>query len=101
MYKLNVGQFSGNVGDSFSTHNGYPFSTFDNDNDILTPPDTRNCAELTKGAWWYHGCYESNLNGLNYGTGVSTPVYKGILWEKFSGFSDSLKSDIMAIRPKN
>ena len=49
-YKLYVGNFSsvGEVRDSLSYHNGFMFSTKDNDNDVWTS----NCAERHKGAWW-------------------------------------------------
>jgi len=33
-------------------HDGLPFSTFDNDNDLLLA----NCAATWSGAWWYNKC---------------------------------------------
>ena len=98
MYKLNIGEHSGSGCDSLSYHNGGAFSTIDRDNDDL---DKESCAEKYSGAWWHKGCHYSNLNGLNYGTGESTPSGKGIVWRCLTGLHDSLKSDIMAIRPKN
>ncbi|XP_037046930.1 microfibril-associated glycoprotein 4-like [Bradysia coprophila] len=61
-YRLYIGNFSseGQISDSLSSHNGSMFSTKDNDNDDWPA----NCAERFKGAWWYRGCYQSNLNGI-------------------------------------
>ncbi|XP_037047953.1 ficolin-1-like [Bradysia coprophila] len=61
-YRLNIGNFTGDgvITDSLSGHNGFMFTTKDNDNDIWP----NNCADLAQGAWWYHRCYSSNLNGL-------------------------------------
>lgn len=53
-YTLKVGEYKGNAGDSFSQHNGYKFSTKDRDND---ESESKSCAELKKGAWWYNSCY--------------------------------------------
>ncbi|KAK0065190.1 BpFREP12.16, partial [Biomphalaria pfeifferi] len=41
-YKLKIGNYSGNAGDSLSVHNNVFFSTFDRDNDISS---VTNCAE--------------------------------------------------------
>ena len=100
LYHLNVDGYHGTAGNSFTNHNedhnGAPFTTIDNDND-LAPND--NCATLYKGAWWYDSCHASNLNGYNYGTNDSIPYGTGIIWYSFNGHYTSLKSDIMAIRP--
>ncbi|KAK3108311.1 hypothetical protein FSP39_005331 [Pinctada imbricata] len=37
------------------------FTTRDRDNDEAP----NNCAFYWRGAWWYRGCFDSNLNG-NY-----------------------------------
>ena len=97
LYKLNLGEHSGSGCDSLSYHNGGAFSTIDRDNDEYK----ESCAENYSGAWWYKACHYSNLNGINYGTGEATPYGKGIVWRCLTGHYDSLKSDIMAIRPKN
>ena len=95
LYHLNVSNYHGNAGDSFLIHNGAPFSTIDNDNDNSSD----NCATLFMGAWWYTQCHASNLNGHNYGTSDQTPYGTGIIWYSFTTQIQSLKWDIMAIRP--
>nr|KAI8736545.1 Fibrinogen C domain-containing protein 1-like; partial Resistant factor [Biomphalaria glabrata] len=76
-YKLNIGVYSGNAGDSFSRHNNSFFSTFDRDND----EHSSNCAVSYTGAWWYHSpCHSCNLNG-KWGSSVHG---KGVIWYKLS-----------------
>ena len=41
----------------------------------------------------------TSMGLTNYGTGESTPYGTGIGWRGFNGLHDSLKSDVMAIRP--
>ncbi len=48
-YTLNVAGFSGAANDALYSHNGYGFSTFDNDHDGWAG----NCAGYYLGAWWY------------------------------------------------
>jgi len=86
--------FSGTAGDSFSYHNGKPFSTRDQDND-----DTDgNCAKLYHGAWWYRNCHLSNLNG-KYHHNNPSPFGVGVNWESFKGHYYSLRNTEMKIRP--
>ncbi|KAL9961139.1 hypothetical protein ACROYT_G030031 [Oculina patagonica] len=94
-YQLTVGKYSGTAGDALSYHNGYPFTTKDQDNDLFND----NCADFGKGAWWYVICYHSNLNG---------PYHKGqslgseaITWEFWKPNSKSIKRAEMKIRPVN
>lgn len=72
-YKLKLGAYrkeASNAGDSFGdelneeqSHNGMPFSTYDNDNDMRFYD---NCAQLFKSGWWFNQCFNSNLNGIYY-----------------------------------
>ena len=74
-YAPTVGQYSGDAGDSLGYHNGMKFSTKDSDND----QSSRNCAVINQGAWWYHYCHRSNLNGVYINDGSSTDL-KGLRW---------------------
>ncbi|XP_019852526.1 PREDICTED: fibrinogen-like protein A [Amphimedon queenslandica] len=73
-YILTVGGYSGTAGDSLAYHNGWRFSTTDNDNDYYGG----SCAQLATGAWWYRYCYLSNLNGRYFSTAADD--YEGIKW---------------------
>ena len=94
-YVLNFGSYSGNAGDSFAEQNGMKFSTRDKDQDV----DSRNCAEFFKGAWWYHDCHQSNLNGI-YHEGAHKTYADGINWYTWKGHYYSLKFTEMKMRPE-
>ncbi|CAL4083246.1 unnamed protein product, partial [Meganyctiphanes norvegica] len=63
MYKLEIGGYSGNAGDSLNDpwygSNLSPFSTYNSDNDR----SSLNCASMLKGGWWWRSCGRG-LNGL-------------------------------------
>lgn len=63
-------------------HDGMFFSTYDNDNDNWL----NNLGSFYRGAWWYHVCHNSNLNG-EYG---NTDFGKGINWYTWKGFDYSM-----------
>ncbi|KAM8828116.1 tenascin-like isoform 3-T3 [Spinachia spinachia] len=90
-YKLYVGAYSGTAGDSMTYHQGRPFSTFDNDNDIAVT----NCALSYKGAFWYKNCHRVNLMG-KYGDDSHS---KGINWFHWKGHEHSIQFAEMKIRP--
>uniref|UniRef100_A0A2C9KZ09 Fibrinogen C-terminal domain-containing protein n=1 Tax=Biomphalaria glabrata TaxID=6526 RepID=A0A2C9KZ09_BIOGL len=92
-YKLQIGKYSGNAGDSLSLHNNKFFTTFDRDNDVESD---LNCAEDSSGAWWYRSCHSSNLNGP-WG---STSYSKGMIWYKLTGGSKSVSFSEMKIRER-
>uniref|UniRef100_F7BD99 Fibrinogen C-terminal domain-containing protein n=1 Tax=Ciona intestinalis TaxID=7719 RepID=F7BD99_CIOIN len=91
-YTLTVSGYSGNAGDSLRLHNGSRFTTFDRDHDEWSG----NCAVDYHGAWWYRGCYHSNLNGeyLN----CQTDSYRAASWHQFRGHRYSLKFIEMKFR---
>ena len=95
-YKLSVGGYSGNAGDSFSYHSGKKFSTRDRDNDIWSG----HCAHSFKGAWWYGACHSSNLNGL-YLFGPHNSYANGVNWSAWLGYHYSLKFTEMKFRRNN
>ena len=76
-YELQVAQYSGTAMDSLTYHNGYKFSTYDNDQDI----HTWNCADKSGGGWWFRGCSQGNLNGEYVVPPNHTPTSQlGIRW---------------------
>ncbi|CAN9504363.1 unnamed protein product [Ophioblennius macclurei] len=90
-YKLYIGAYSGTAGDSMTYHQGRPFSTYDNDNDIAVT----NCALSYKGAFWYKNCHRVNLMG-KYG---DTSHSKGINWFHWKGHEHSIQFAEMKLRP--
>ncbi|XP_068609496.1 tenascin-like [Brachionichthys hirsutus] len=92
-YKLLLGKYSGTAGDSMTYHQGRPFSTYDNDNDIAVT----NCALSYKGAFWYKNCHRVNLMG-KYG---DTSHSKGINWFHWKGHEHSIQFAEMKLRPAN
>eukprot|EP00794_Sanderia_malayensis_P019237 gene19237-21165_t len=82
-YRLTIGGYSGNAGDSLLYHNNMKFSTYDRDNDV----SGRNCAEMYKSGWWYTRCHRSNLNGL-YPTlplKSSSQLWSYMSWYRLNG----------------
>ncbi|XP_071144329.1 fibrinogen-like protein A [Mytilus edulis] len=73
-YKLTVGDYSGNAGDYFSSHNGKKFTTVDQDNDTFKT----NCADYNTGSWWYYHCSTCDLSRTDkkpyWGNVISKPV---------------------------
>ena len=62
-YKLTYSSYSrsSSAGDSLADHKNRKFSTFDRDQDS---DQSKNCALIYEGGWWYSGCFHVNLNGL-------------------------------------
>ena len=82
------------IGDALRRHNGYMFSTKDNDNDIWA---NGSCSKFHNGAWWYKACQHANLNGL-YRTSNPYAEKNGMQWYDWTGHNYSLKSTEMKIR---
>ncbi|XP_071945995.1 fibrinogen-like protein A [Antedon mediterranea] len=91
-YDLTISGYTGTAGDSLAYANGGQFSTYDTDNDKWS---SGNCAESWKGAWWYTGCANSNLNGLYLTPGSSSIT--GIVWLHFKN-TESLKKTVMMVK---
>ncbi|XP_078382553.1 uncharacterized protein LOC144665226 isoform X4 [Oculina patagonica] len=97
-YQLSMGSYSGTAGDSLAYHNGYPFTTKDQDNDS----DSGNCALQFKGAWWYNSCHDSNLNGIyHHGQYFGTDSVTWYRWTPNNKYYESAKRAEMKIRPVN
>ena len=104
-YTLTIAEFDGTdstAADSFSHsgnhHNGRKFSTKDKDNDEYT---SGNCATDYKGGWWFGDCRNTNLNGKYYNSAtIPGGSDDGISWQPWYGLDKSLKTIVMAIRPK-
>ncbi|XP_005213566.1 ficolin-2 isoform X2 [Bos taurus] len=93
-YKLVLGAFvEGNAGDSLTDHGNHFFSTKDRDND----ESPSNCAAQFQGAWWYHSCHSSNLNG-RYLRGPHTSYANGINWKSWGRYNYSYKVSEMKLR---
>ncbi|XP_076807355.1 fibrinogen-like protein A isoform X2 [Clavelina lepadiformis] len=95
LYRLRVSGYSGNAGDSLSYHNGYPFSTEDNDNDSSSG---LNCATGYGGSqgWWFGSCAHSYLNGV--WMCQSSGYAHGITWYHWKGYNEPLKETKMKLR---
>uniref|UniRef100_A0A8C9TM53 Angiopoietin-like 1b n=1 Tax=Scleropages formosus TaxID=113540 RepID=A0A8C9TM53_SCLFO len=95
-YRLRLGTYQGNAGNSLISHNGKPFTTLDRDKDAFSG----NCAHFHKGGWWYNACGQTNLNGVWYSGGVYRSRFQdGIFWADYGGGFYSLKAVRMMIRP--
>ena len=94
-YRLDIGEYSGNAGDSLIRHNGQAFSTWDQDND---DDSARHCATRYPGAWWYNDCVDSNLMG-EYLNGTHAKGSQGIFWRHWRGSGYSYKTATMKMRP--
>lgn len=99
MYKLEIGGYSGNAGDSLNDpwygSNLSPFSTVNRDNDR----SSLNCASMLKGGWWWRSCGRG-LNGLYLTDPNDLTARQGIVWFRWRGWDYTLKKSLLMIRPK-
>ncbi|XP_059175910.1 ficolin-1-like [Physella acuta] len=72
LYRMTVGNYTGNATNYFRHLNGRSFTTIDRDNDAYSGD---NCARCFHGGWWYNGCHTMNINGqhgnVQYGQGLN------------------------------
>ncbi|XP_032293551.1 angiopoietin-related protein 2-like [Drosophila virilis] len=92
-----LGEYSGNAGDSMRDNEHQKFTTYDRDND----QSQFNCAQTCLGGWWYNNCGLSNLNGqyAKRDEYYDNSEY-GIFWDEWQGPGYTLQSVQMMIRPK-
>lgn len=93
-YRLRVGNYSGDAGDSMHLNNGMRFSTRDQDNDESLD---KHCGEVMGVGWWYWGCSRSHLNNPYHRTN-RCHTNRGITWADWRGPKYSLKAVTMKIR---
>ncbi|XP_069602470.1 tenascin-X isoform X1 [Ranitomeya imitator] len=91
-FRLRLGQYRGDAGDSMSYHNNMIFSTYDRDTQRRILP----CAMSYRGAWWYRNCHYANLNGLYN----NNKDHQGINWKTWKGFEFSIPFTEMKMRPR-
>lgn len=95
-FKITVGEYSGNAGDSFSYHNEMKFTTKQWDND----KSGSNCAITARGGWWFKDCQpQACLTGLYENGTHSTQGIVGIRWLTWKNANFSLARVEMKIRP--
>uniref|UniRef100_A0A646QI93 Ryncolin n=1 Tax=Hemiscolopendra marginata TaxID=943146 RepID=A0A646QI93_9MYRI len=92
-YKLLLGKYEGDAGDSLTYHNDSDFATYDHDTKT-------ECSKTYRGGWWYKICHHSNLNGENL-KGVNDRDSVGITWKYWLGQRYSLKWTEMKMRPSS
>ena len=88
--------FLGTAGDSLAWHRNMSFSTRDQNNDPAS--HIINCAIKHEGAWWYHRCHYSNLNG-RYLKGNHSSYANGVNWYHWKGYYYSAKRAEMKTKP--
>jgi len=81
------------LGDSLSGHDGFPFSTYDVDNDSKADG---SCARYVKGAWWFHDCFDSCLTCAYQVPGTND--CQSMTWNSHQ-YCTALTSAQMMVRP--
>ena len=97
-YRLQIGDYSGDAGDSFSNHNNVMFSTYDADNDN----NRGSCIGGNGfGGFWLNSCMTVGVNNFysSSSTGRGHNTYDRIRWDTWHGRQYSLKRVSMMIKP--
>ena len=96
-YRLHLGTYSGDAGDSLSFQNGMGFSTVDEDNDM----NTSHCAMIESSGNWFKNCFRAGLTHVYSHTPKIPRAWKGVIWYHWTGEYYSLKQAEMKIRPSD
>ena len=95
-YRLSIGAYSGDAGNSLAYSNGSKFSTINWEQDSSS---TWHCSQDFGGAWWYNNCMNSQLTGHYYASGEHKREYKaGLYWYHWRGRYYSYKRAEMMLR---
>ncbi|MCA9581357.1 MAG: hypothetical protein KC416_06150, partial [Myxococcales bacterium] len=87
-YRMTVNSSSPGANDGnwfYNGHNGYPFSTYDMDNDLWV----NNCADQYKTGWWFRACYHMTIAGSDQGQ---------VYWRTAAGAFEPATSIAMWVR---
>ncbi|XP_008109429.3 fibrinogen-like protein 1 [Anolis carolinensis] len=105
LYRLHLGKYEGDRGDAFRANSyskkqdGYPFSTYDNDNDGCDPCIRGDiafysCAETQASGWWYSDCGLSDLNGDWHNQTECIGWASAISWDTWSSYRSLLSTEM-------
>ena len=92
-FRLSLGSYSGDAGDSLAYSNDCKFSAWDRDNDQYAPG---SCAQHYGGGWWFKSCTSAHLNVL----GLSDKgTWEGVIWGRVTPPYSRFKESEMKLRP--
>ncbi|KAF0312239.1 Angiopoietin-related protein 7 [Amphibalanus amphitrite] len=93
-YRLSIGNYTGDAGDSLMYHNDCMFSTPDKDQDMAK---RIHCGRKFRTGWWYRACQSANLNGQHRYNRQTK--YRRTTWNKWPGVNYYIPEVEMKIRP--
>ena len=103
-YKLTIGQYTGDIGDSLRQNDQMYFTTEDSDNDKHV---AINCASRYHGPWWHNHCFLANLNNhfvTQSGTNDTTteaPGARRMSWYDWKNSFGTITWSEMKLRAEN
>ena len=97
-YRLTLGPYTGDAGNSLHYHNTMQFTTSDNDNDRFP----LNCAIIFHSGYWFNSCVTTSIN-YPYQPNSTTVdgAYRGLTWRAWHGIDYSLHRTEMKFRVTN